>query len=86
MGKDKKEKEGHAKVKKKHDQAKELKEALQRLQAEFENSRKRMEKEKQDFSRLANAGIVKELLPVLDSGEAAEKHLEEHEEISKEDA
>ena len=90
MEKDKKEK--HAKGKKKHDEAKELKEinelkeALQRLQAEFENSRKRMDKEKQDFVKLANAGIVKELLPLLDSVKAAERHLEKQENVSKEDA
>ena len=53
----------------------ELKETLQRLQAEFENSRKRLEKEKEDFSRLANAALVKELLPVLDSIDSAEKGL-----------
>ncbi len=64
----------------------ELKDSLQRLQAEFENSRKRMEKEKQDFVKLANAGIVKELLPLLDSVKAAEKHLDEQERVSKEDA
>ncbi len=45
----------------------ELKETLQRTQAEFENSRKRLEKEKQDFVKVAEAGLVKELLPVLDS-------------------
>jgi len=90
-----KEKEEHTKEKKKHSNAKELKEtkdaaelkeALQRLQAEFENSRKRMEKEAQDFAKIANAGIVKELLPLIDSIEAAEKHLNEQEKVSKEDA
>ena len=101
MDKEKKamtEKERHAKEKKKHADAKEsketkeikeaaeLKKALQRLQAEFENSRKRMEKEAQDFAKIANAGIVKELLPLIDSIEAAEKHLNEQENVSKEDA
>ena len=89
-------KEKHA-GKKKHADAKEhkakeakenaeLKDALQRLQAEFENSRKRMEKEAQDFAKIANAGIVKELLPLIDSIDAAEKHLNEQKEVSKEDA
>jgi len=92
------EKKGHGKEKKKHanvkepketkevKEAAELKEALQRLQAEFENSRKRMEKEAQDFAKIANAGIVKELLPLIDSIEAAEKHLNEQEKVSKEQA
>lgn len=52
-----------------------IKETLQRVQAEFENSRKRLEKEKEDFSRTANAGLVKDLLPVLDSMDAAEKEI-----------
>ena len=97
MDKDKKEKKEPVKVKKKHDETKEiekkelkekaeLKESLQRLQAEFENSRKRMEKEAQDFAKIANAGLVKELLPLIDSIEAAEKHLNEQEKVSKEDA
>ena len=64
----------------------ELKESLQRLQAEFENSRKRMEKERQVFSKMANAGLVKELLPLLDSIDAAEMHLEQQQEVGKEDA
>jgi len=37
-----------------------------RLQADFENMRKRMEKEKQDFVKFANEGIILELLNVLD--------------------
>ncbi|MCK9604718.1 MAG: nucleotide exchange factor GrpE [Candidatus Omnitrophica bacterium] len=37
-----------------------------RLQAEFENTRKRLEREKQDFVRFANEGIIVELLNVLD--------------------
>ena len=37
-----------------------------RLQADFENTRKRQEREKQDFVRFANEGIILELLNVLD--------------------
>lgn len=37
-----------------------------RLQADFENSRKRLEKEKQDFIKFANEGIIAELLNILD--------------------
>ena len=64
----------------------EIKDALQRVQAEFENSRKRLEKEKQDFLGNANAGIVKDFLPLLDSVESAEKNIGESEDFSKEDA
>jgi len=39
---------------------------LLRLQAEFENTRKRLEKEKQEFLRFANEGIILELLNILD--------------------
>ena len=70
----------------KQQQINELKDTVQRVQAEFENSRKRLEKEKQDFIGYANAGIVKELLPLLDSVDSAEKNLEEAKEISKEEA
>jgi len=64
----------------------ELKETMQRLQAEFENGRKRMEKERQMFANAANASLVKELLPLLDSIDAAERHLEQQQEVGKEDA
>ncbi|MBW3011874.1 nucleotide exchange factor GrpE [Candidatus Woesearchaeota archaeon] len=65
--------------KKKHDKGKdddkvkELTDSLQRLQAEFENYKKRVDKEKQAFSKFACEGIVKELLPVLDSFDNALK-------------
>jgi molecular chaperone GrpE len=39
---------------------------LLRLQADFENTRKRLEKEKQDFIKFANEGILIDLLNVLD--------------------
>lgn len=72
--------------KEEHHQVKELKETLQRVQADFENSRKRMEKEKEEFMAQANSGIVKELLPLLDSVDSAEKNTEQAEAITKEEA
>lgn len=42
-----------------------------RLQADFENSRKRQEKDRQDFIKFANEGIILELLNVLDDLERA---------------
>jgi molecular chaperone GrpE len=44
---------------------------LARLQAEFENARKRTAREQQDFREYAVADAVKELLPTLDSFERA---------------
>ncbi len=46
--------------------AAELKESLLRLQADFENSRKRLDREKQDFIKFANEGLILDLLNVLD--------------------
>ncbi|MFA5147483.1 MAG: nucleotide exchange factor GrpE [Candidatus Omnitrophota bacterium] len=48
-----------------------------RAQAEFENARKRLEKDKADFLKYAQEGFVIELLPILDSLEIAEHHIEE---------
>lgn len=42
-----------------------------RLQAEFDNTRKRLEKDKQDFVKFANEGIISELLNILDDLERA---------------
>ena len=44
---------------------------LARLQAEFENARKRAVREQQDFREYAVADAIKPLLPVLDSFERA---------------
>jgi molecular chaperone GrpE len=43
--------------------------------ADFENFRKRSEREKSDFHRYANLQIMKELLPVLDNFERAFSHV-----------
>ena len=37
-----------------------------RLQAEFDNTRKRLEREKQEFIKFANEGIIFELLNIMD--------------------
>src|SRR5437899_1579130 len=44
---------------------------LARVQAEFENARRRASKEQQDFRDYATLDTVKALLPVLDSFERA---------------
>lgn len=48
-----------------------------RAQAEFENAKKRMEKEKIEFIKYANEGFLLEFLPILDNLEIAEKHIKE---------
>jgi len=46
-------------------------ERIMRLQADFDNTRKRLEREKQDFVKFANEGMVIELLNILDDLERA---------------
>lgn len=61
-------------------EAAEMKARYLRSVADLENYRKRMSREKQDIIRGATAGIIEELLPVLDNMrlglDAAEKHPE----------
>lgn len=44
----------------------EYREKCLRLQADFENTRKRLEKDRQEFAKFANEGIILELLNILD--------------------
>ncbi len=60
-------------------QIEELTDTLKRLQAEFENYRKRIEKEKAEFMEYASAGIIANLLPVLDTFEIAFKNTSDKE-------
>ena len=46
---------------------------LARMQADFENARKRAEKEKADFRDYATGSVVEQFLPVLDNFELALK-------------
>jgi molecular chaperone GrpE len=46
---------------------------LARLQAEFDNARKRAVREQQDFREFAAADVLKNILPILDSFERALK-------------
>lgn len=50
-----------------------LKDRLARLQAEFENARKRGEREKAEFRDYATGNVVEQFLPVLDNFELALK-------------
>ena len=58
----------------KNQKIEELTDTLKRLQAEFENFKKRNEKEKAEFAKYACADIIASILPVLDSFEIALKN------------
>lgn len=54
---------------------KELKNQLVRALADYDNLRKRVEREREEFGKLANLTLVARLLPVYDMLEGAQKHL-----------
>jgi len=56
----------YLKLKEEADKAGEYWDKLLRLQADFDNTRKRLDREKQDFVKFANEGIILELLNILD--------------------
>jgi molecular chaperone GrpE len=56
----------YLKLKQEAEKTKEYWEKILRLQADFDNTRKRLEKEKQDFLKFANEGLIAELLNILD--------------------
>jgi molecular chaperone GrpE len=56
--------EAFAELKAERDQ---LQDRLARLQAEFDNARKRQEREKQEFRDYATGSVVEQFLPVLDN-------------------
>lgn len=53
------------------DKVKEYWDKILRMQADLDNTRKRLEREKQDFLKFANEGIILELLNILDDLERA---------------
>ena len=58
-------------------------EMLQRLQAEFENYRKRTIRQQTDLLRRASEGLIEQLLPVLDALDLALAHTENDEASSE---
>lgn len=62
------------KLKEAEAKAKENMDGWQRAQADFVNLRKRDEEAKVDFLKFANAGLINELLPVLDGLSLAVAH------------
>src|ERR687893_1330663 len=63
----------------------ELVDTLQRLQAEFDNYRKRALRDQESLVARAHERLVKELLPVLDDLERALEAAEQHEEAKLEE-
>lgn len=61
----------------------ELTDSLQRLQAEFENYKKYVEKQKAEFTKYSKADIIDKLLPILDSFEIALKSTQDNEKFIK---
>lgn len=66
-------------VAEKENELKETQDRLLRLAAEFDNTRKRLEKEKVESICYANEGIMREFLPVIDNLERALEHGEKEE-------
>lgn len=56
------------------EEVEELTNDLKRMAAEFDNYRKRTEKEMSEFKEIASANLMSDLLPVLDSLEQGIKH------------
>ena len=61
----------------------EWKDRYMRALADYENFRKRAEREKQDFFKYALGGMMKDLLPVLDNFDRALEHAEEGDEFHR---
>jgi len=63
------------------EETQQLRDRYLRLLADFENFRKRSEREKTEFYKYAMAGLLKDLLPVLDNFDRALDHAEEGDEF-----
>lgn len=59
----------------KKDEVAELKSLLLRTQADFDNYRKRTQKEKEEFATFLNTDLILRLIPVLDNFKLALKHM-----------
>ena len=70
-------KELKEKLREKEEEVKAIYDRLLRTQAEFENYKKRTEKEKSDLLKYANEEIIKELIHTVDNLEIAIKHASE---------
>jgi len=60
-----------------------LTDTLQRTQAEFENYKKRVDKEKQEFLKYSKAELILKILPTIDTFEIALKSTKDNEKFVK---
>jgi len=67
----------------KNQKIEELTDTLKRLQAEFENFKKRIDKEKLEFVKYAHSDLIAGILPVLDSFEMALKNTNDKEKFAE---
>lgn len=67
----------------KHDKIAELTDTLKRVQAEFENYKKRCDAENRKFMDYTNAKLVEKLLPIIDSFQLALKSAKDNKEFTK---
>ena len=61
----------------------EMKDRVMRTLADFENYRKRVDREKQDYFKYALADTIRDLLPVLDNFDRALDHAEQGDDFHK---
>jgi len=61
-------------IEKNDDKIKELTDSLKHLQAEFENYKKRIDKENENFIKYSSQNLIIKLLPIIDSFESALKN------------
>tara|TARA_Y100000310_G_scaffold340125_1_gene434882 strand:+ start:1853 stop:2326 length:474 start_codon:yes stop_codon:yes gene_type:complete len=61
----------------------EFTDTLQRLQAEFENYKKRVDKEKVHFLEYSKAELIAKLLPIIDTFELALQNSQDNKEFAK---
>lgn len=64
-------------------ESRQLRDRYLRTLADFENYRKRIDREKSEFLKYALAGVLRDLLPVLDNFDRALDHAEEGDEFHK---
>ncbi|MBR9676396.1 nucleotide exchange factor GrpE [Candidatus Woesearchaeota archaeon] len=67
----------------KKQQIDELTSTLQRLQADFENYKKRVEAQKSEYKEYYTESFIENLLPILDNFEVALKNTTNHEQFQK---
>lgn len=66
-----------SKSKKENEEIEQLKNQLARALADYDNLRKRIERERLDIEKVVSLGLIIKMLSVLDTLESAQKHLQD---------